>query len=121
MSRSSRREFIRRAGIGVAGISAVDLASVARAATRIAQGAIIPKHRALDVPGLHAYPMEQSVAAGETLELAVSSSVPYTISICRLGLDVDDPSGDTLLANLGEQPPVPQTIHPGSYVHIAKS
>src|SRR6185436_14955033 len=81
----------------------------------------IPQHRARQGPGGHAYPMEHSIAAGETLELCVSASVTYSLTICRLGLKVDDPAGDTVMADLGEQLPTPQSIHPGSYVHVAKS
>jgi len=81
----------------------------------------MPPHRALDVPGVHAYPLEHSLAAAETLELCVSASVPYRLSICRLGLKVDDPDGDTVLADLGAQRENPQPILPGSYVHVAKS
>ena len=80
----------------------------------------MPPHRALEVPGVHAYSLEHSVAAGDTLELCVSSSVPYRLSICRLGLQVDDPAGDTVLARFDESPANPQPIHPGSYVHVEK-
>ncbi len=121
MSKTTRREFIRRTGLGVAGLSALNLSPVARAATAARRGQTIPSHRALEVPGVHAYPMEHSIAAGDTLELCVSASVPYSMSICRLGLNVDDPAGDTVLADLGNQGATPQPIRPGSYVHIAKS
>lgn len=57
----------------------------------------LPPHRAIDVPGVHAYALEHSVEAGGALKLCVSSTVPYRLSICRLGLQVDDPAGDTVL------------------------
>src|SRR5262245_7239174 len=120
MARTTRREFIRRTGVGVAGISALKFAPLARAASSNRREQI-PSHRALDVPGVHAYPMEHSIAAGDTLELCVCASVPYSMSICRLGLNVDDPTGDSVLAGLGQQSATPQPIHPGSYVHVAKS
>jgi N,N-dimethylformamidase len=119
MSKTNRREFIRRTGIGAAGLTAINFAPLARAATG-ARAALIPPHRALDVPGVHAYPIEHSVAAGDTLELCVSATVPYSMTICRLGLQVDDPAGDTVMADLGAQSAIAQPIHPGSYVHVAK-
>jgi hypothetical protein len=72
------------------------------------------------VPGVHAYPLDHSVAAGDTLELCVSASVPYRLSICRLGLQVDDPAGDTVLTRFDQEPARMQPIHPGSYVHIER-
>jgi len=120
MSRTTRREFIRRAGIGVAGLSALKLTPGAVGEATPTPGARIPPHRALNVPGVHAYPMEHSVAAGGTLELCVSATVPYSMSLCRLGRDVDDPAGDTVLAEFPDQSATPQPIHPGSYVHIAR-
>lgn len=113
----TRREFLQTAGAGIAA------ASVLRRSARAkppAEPQAMPPHRALEVPGVHAYSLEHSVAAGDTLELCVSSSVPYRLSICRLGLQVDDPAGDTVLARFDESPANPQPIHPGSYVHIEK-
>ena len=80
----------------------------------------LPPHRAIDVPSVHAYAREHSVATGGTLELCVSSTVPYRLSICRLGVQVDDPAGDTVLTRFDEMPARPQPIHPGSYVHVEK-
>lgn len=120
MPKTTRRSFIRGAGLGAVGLSVLDSTSLARAATT-SRASHIPKHRALPVPGVHAYPMEHSLAAGETLQLCVSASVPYSMSICRLGSNVDDPSGDTILAEFPNQPGFPQPIHPGSCVHIEKS
>lgn len=121
MSKTTRREFIRRTGIGVAGLTALNLPLPARAATRSGRAEAIPNHRAMDVPGVHAYPMEHSIAAGDTLELCVSASVPYSMTICRLGLNVDDPSGDAVLADLGAQNATPQPIHPGSLYRAQKN
>lgn len=112
----SRRDFLKRAGGGVAAATALRL----RAQAKADAAPQIPPHTALDVPGAHAYSMQHSVAAGETLELCVSASVPYRLSICRLGLQVDDPAGDTVLKRYDEVPANPQPIHPGSYVHIEK-
>ena len=49
----------------------------------------IPPHRAIPVPGLHAY-AERSVSAGDTLSFRTSSTVNYRLSICRLAGEVDD-------------------------------
>ncbi|MEQ1860997.1 MAG: LamG domain-containing protein [Chthoniobacteraceae bacterium] len=112
----SRRDFLKRAGGSIAAAAALKVPLHAKPVT----AATIPPHTALDVPGVHAYPIEHSVAAGETLELCVSASVPHRLSICRLGLKVDDPAGDTVLHRYAEESPRPQPIHPGSYVHIEK-
>src|SRR5436305_1914276 len=74
----------------------------------------LPPHRALAIPALHASPRKHSVAAGETLEICLSASVPYRLSICRLGATVDDASGDTVLTRFAEESPRPHPIHPGS-------
>lgn len=111
----SRREFIQRTSAAVAVAAALKGPSHLLAAPA-APG--IPPHRALNVPGVHAYPLEHSIAAGDTLELCVSSSVPYRLALCRLGPQVDDPAGDTVLARFDESPANPQAIHPGSYVHV---
>jgi hypothetical protein len=116
-ARISRRDFIRRAGATAAAGMTLKLPPRSSAAPT---PAIIPPHRALDVPGVHAYPLEHSIAAGDALDLCVSSSVPYRLSLCRLGLQVDDPAGDTVLARFDESPTNPQPIHPGSYVYIGK-
>ena len=81
-----------------------------------------PKHRAIALQGLHAYADRESVPAGGTIDLHVSSQVPYRLRVVRLGTEVDDRSSDVTIhepAN-GFEPQV-QTIHPGSYVKIAKS
>src|SRR5262249_21280510 len=56
---------------------------------------------------------------GGVLELCTSASVPYRLSIHRLGHTLDDSSGDEQLATFPEEPPRPHPIHPGSYVHVA--
>lgn len=114
----TRREFLQRTGATVAVATTLPLVPHSRAAEATPGR---PSHRSLAVPGVHAYPLEHSVAAGELLELCVSSSVPYRLSICRLGLQVDDPAGDTVLAQFDPSPANPQPIHPGSYVFIDKN
>ena len=115
----TRREFLHCSGAAAAVAAALPGALRAQALTPAAPG--IPGHLALAVPGVHAYPLEHSVAAGESLELCVSSSVPYRLSICRLGLQVDDPAGDEVLARFNPAPANPQPIHPGSYVFVERN
>jgi hypothetical protein len=79
-----------------------------------------PFPRALDVPGVHSY-AQKIVAAGETLQFRTSATVPYELSVCRLGRDIDDPSGDEVLKVFPRAEPTPQPIHPGSFVHVAES
>jgi len=78
-----------------------------------------PLPRALELDGLHAY-AEKAVTAGDTIHFRVSSTVPYELSVCRLGPAVDDPAGDEVLVAFPPSPPVPQPIHPGSFVHVDK-
>jgi hypothetical protein len=79
-----------------------------------------PPQRALALEGIHAYPDRHSVRAGDRLVLHVSSSVAYRLRIYRLGVQMDDTAGDVLIEDVGEAPPCPQLIHPGSYLHVAK-
>ena len=127
----NRRDFLKQAGASVAGMAALKLARwTARAgespdagqssAASTSPGRGIPPHRSLTVPGLHAYSDQQSVAAGQTISFFVSSTVPYRFTICRLGLQVDDPAGDAVLHEFSGPPPKAQPIHPGSYVHVQK-
>ena len=71
----------------------------------------------LPLVGLHSY-AERSVAAGQTIHFRTSSTVPYQLSICRLGSLVDDPSGDEVLHVFDTAEAWVQPIHPGSYVHL---
>ncbi len=79
----------------------------------------IPMPRAMQLDGLHAY-SEKILTAGDTIRFRVSSTVPYQLSICRLGWEVEDPDGDDVLFTFPESPPVDQPIHPGSFVHVDK-
>ncbi|HXG47775.1 MAG TPA: LamG domain-containing protein, partial [Methylomirabilota bacterium] len=122
----SRRDFLKTTTTGVAGLSLGDLpphlfAAAAPTISGSAPSPGLPAHRALSLEGLHAYADAESVLAGRTISFHVSSTVPYRLSICRLGLKVDDPAGDVVLHRFPEAPPRPQSIHPGSYVHVAKS
>lgn len=118
MPRTNRREFLKRTGVGVAGLAAISLPENLIGEESLASA--IPLHQELPVFGVHAYPMQHSVAAGEELALHVSSTVPYQLGLYRLGLEVDNPETDILLHRFLDASPTPQPIHPGSYVHIEK-
>ena len=78
----------------------------------------IPPHRAVDLPGLHAY-AQKSIAAGEEVEFRVSSRVPYELSVVRLGANPEVRDDDPVLKAFKVEKPQAQPIHPGSYVHVA--
>jgi hypothetical protein len=72
------------------------------------------------VPGVHLYTDQQSVTAGQKIRFHVSSSVPYVLSVVRLGLQVDDPAGDEVIHEFPKRDGAIQPIFPGSHVHIEK-
>ena len=80
----------------------------------------IPPHDAIDLPGLHAY-AQKSIAAGEEIELRVSSAVPYDLSIVQLGPDPENRGKDPVLKTFRTEKPSIQPIHPGSYLHVSKA
>ena len=82
-----------------------------------AETQVIPPHLPMKVPGVHAY-AEKSVAAGDTIHFRVSSTVPYELSVCRLGPEVDNFESDEVLYTFPKAEPKLQEIHPGSYVHV---
>lgn len=81
---------------------------------------LIPPHRSIELPGVHGYADVQSVVAGETIRFYVSSSLPYTMSVCRLGHDVNDRSADIVLHEFQASLGGIQPIHPGSYILVEK-
>ena len=120
MNKTTRRQFIKRAGVGVAGIAALNLKPLPAAAAHASRAQIerakrgpFPPHRWLVVPGVHGYADGDSVAAGQTVSFHISNTVPYRLSICRLGHKLDDSSGDHLLHEFPETAPYSQPIHPG--------
>lgn len=88
-------------------------------ATLATTGMVLPPHRSIEVPGLHAYADRISVAAGDSIGFRVSSTAYYDFKICRLGPSADDPTQDEIVHVGGHFPPRVQAIHPGSYVLIA--
>jgi hypothetical protein len=123
MNDPTRREFLEVAGCAIASSSrAVADERASRSLIthadkpRIDQ---VPPHQPLAIEGVHAYTDRISVAAGETVRFHVSSSCPYELQVCRLGLDVDGPDRDQVLHSFGQSPAAVQPIHPGSYI-VAK-
>src|SRR5688572_10785512 len=112
MQKTSRRRFLKAAGAGVAGVALRPWQALAGAG--LAQNSLV-------VPGVHLYTSQQSVAAGQTMRFHVSSSVPYVLSVVRLGLQVDDPAGDEVLREFPQEMGAVQPIYPGSYVQIDKA
>ena len=78
----------------------------------------IPAHRGVALSGLHAY-AEKSIAAGDPIKFRVSSSVPYDLSVVKLGPDPESRDEDPVLKKFRVEKPQTQPIHPGSYVHVA--
>lgn len=61
---------------------------------------------------------QKSVTAGSTIDFHISSPLPYTLSIVRLGWDTDTPVRDWTLHSFPEVPGEQQVIRPGSYIHV---
>jgi N,N-dimethylformamidase beta subunit-like protein/concanavalin A-like lectin/glucanase superfamily protein len=78
-----------------------------------------PLPKAIDVPGVHSY-AQKTIAAGDMIQFRTSATVPYELSICRLGPMIDDPADDEVLKTFAIAEPTPQPIHPGSFVHVEK-
>ena len=101
MSGQSRREFLQTtssalaAGSFLANTSPQVEADQARPGVSTGRG--IPSHQPLPLEGVHAYTDKLSVAAGETIRFHVSSTLPYQLEVCRLGLDMDSPHTDEVL------------------------
>ena len=119
----NRRDFLKgsaAAVVSASGLGAHHLTTATRPGSREpAEAPSIPPHLPMRIPGVHGY-AEKSVAAGDTVHFRVSSTVPYELSVCRLGTQVDDLESDEVLHTFERATPRQQEIHPGSYVHIAK-
>ncbi len=76
--------------------------------------------REILLPGFHAYADAHSVSAGEPIRFFVSSSVPYKLSIVKLGPRIDDFSSDELLHQFGISSARVQPIRPGSCVVVQR-
>lgn len=80
----------------------------------------IPLHRAITLPGMHAY-AQKSISAGQEIKFRVSSSVPYELSVVQLGENPENRDNDPVLTTFTAKRPRRQAIHPGSYVHVDNS
>lgn len=121
MSTKDRREFLKETVAGVAGMSVLGQWQPADARDHhTAPDSQIPPHHPLNLPGVHAY-AKHSVAAGEGIDFHVSSTVPYELSICRLGHKIDDPDSVDILHTFERSKPKTHPIHMGSYVHVDKT
>ena len=75
MAPDHRRDFLKATAAGLAGASLLPVLGAAEA--RLAEPSpSLPPHEPLLLPCLHAY-AQRSVALGETLQVRVSSTVPY--------------------------------------------
>jgi N,N-dimethylformamidase len=121
MRKQNRRTFLQQTGAGLAGAAALGWApSALGRSSSSSNPRALPPHRSLELTGVHAYADQESVAAGGRIDFQVSATVPYRLSICRLGLAIDDPAGDEVLHSFPESPAHSQPIHPGSYVQITR-
>ena len=77
---------------------------------------VIPPHRTLVLPGVHAYSSEKSVHAGEHIAFFVSSDVPYILTVCK---PTQNGQGE-IVHTFPESQPRVQPITPGSYVYIER-
>ncbi|MBA4150750.1 MAG: LamG domain-containing protein [Verrucomicrobia bacterium] len=116
--KSTRREFLKQTGVGLAGFSLLN--SNAWSANTSAKLVSIPPHLSMLVPAVHGYVDQISAPAGGKLNFHISSTVPYKLSIYRLGHDPDSPAEDELVHQFKMSEPTPQPIHPGSYVQVEK-
>jgi len=80
---------------------------------------VIPPHRAIALPGVHAYSSEKSVHAGDLIEFFVSSDIPYVLSVCK-PTQIDSDAGDEVLHTFPESRPWVQPITPGSYIYVER-
>jgi N,N-dimethylformamidase len=119
MSGPTRREFLTTAGaLATSAIAASEPPAADPRPT--SRAAAIPPHRPQVVEGIHAYADRVTVDAGDIVRFHVSSSYPYELQVCRLGLDVDGPGRDDVVQAFGPSPAAIQPIHPGSYLFIDK-
>ena len=72
------------------------------------------------VAGVQAY-AQKSVHAGNSIDFRVSSTVPYQLSVVRLGWDTDGPSKDWTVHSFPQAPALQRSIRPGSYVHVERA
>lgn len=122
MKPTTRRKFLTQTGAGALATAIAPMASShSVAAIPSPTAASIPAHRALDLPGVHAYADHHSIQAGATIRFHVSSTVPSQLSIHRLGHPERTPRQDIEVKTFPQTSPKPQAIHPGSYIYIPRN
>ncbi len=77
---------------------------------------MIPAHRSLVLPGIHAYADATSVAAGQEIAFHVSSSLAYRLSVYPAHRT--EPA--SCIHHFANAPGLQQPISPGSYIHIGR-
>ncbi|MCW5556961.1 MAG: LamG domain-containing protein [Verrucomicrobiae bacterium] len=113
LPRTTRRRFLQSTAAGGLALGGM------RASLHTARASSSrPDTLAQWVDGVHGYADAHSVAAGERIRFFLSTDVPCRLEMVRLGPEVDDPAGDTLVHDAGSLPAKRQPIHPGSYVHV---
>jgi len=112
--RTTRRRFLQSAATGGLALGAWP-ASLGRASAGTARPVSQPRW----VDGVHGYADAHSVVAGGRIRFFLSTDVPCRLEVVRLGLEVDDPSGDLVVHRAGILPAKRQAIHPGSHVHVS--
>ncbi len=119
MAGLTRRDVLRGLGGLIVAGPAVLMDSQANASGDYSLIPAVP-NLAQGLSGLHAY-AQKSVHAGDVIEFRVSSTLPYQMSIARLGWDTDGPSKDWTIHSFPQIPEVQRSIRPGSYVHVERA
>ena len=118
MSKVDRRDFLKTT-TAVAAAASLPLSEQANASPPlVGVDQPVPPQRVQILYGLHAYTDKLSVEPGEEIQFLATSTVPYKLSVCRLGEEVDDPASDQVFVEFPESPPQIQPIRPGSYVYV---
>ena len=105
MSKVDRRDFLKTT-TAVAAAASLPLSEQANASPPlVGVDQPVPPQRVQILYGLHAYTDKLSVEPGEEIQFLATSTVPYKLSVCRLGEEVDDPSSDQVFVEFPESPP----------------
>lgn len=119
MPKGTRREFLKQTSLGLAGVTMLQSKAFG-VSFGGAKNRPVPPHQSMVVPAIHGY-AAQSVFAGGKIQFRISSTVAHRLSIDRLGQNADEISGDEMLHRFPKASPMPQSIHPGSYVFVSKN
>ncbi|PTL80328.1 N,N-dimethylformamidase beta subunit family domain-containing protein [Vitiosangium sp. GDMCC 1.1324] len=115
----NRRDVLRGLG-GLALTSALGYGTEGKGQTATSASIAAVANRTVAIPGAVEAYAQKSVAAGGTIDFRIHSTVPYQLSIVRLGWDTETPSRDWVVQSLTDQLAEPRTmtIRPGSYIHV---